>query len=1479
MQAMADFWYDVIRPIYGLLHHIRLDVQEHKQLVRGFKHPKGLDPNRDPVMVTVTALLDTGTEGGMRLIDVLSRSPQRCNQCIADYLQKTWDLRVRAGPEAVTKDPWCTLFAGVKHEIAELLSTVRPTVLQGVLIEALDRYSCISSEAYSGCAASLLTHGEDKEAVKKSLEEVMDNMLDNGTVASIFGLLALVLGPAVVQHLPLGFYQRLFSKLGFYGVDLRAVFRNRYNQVWPVQVGAPVQFFSEVLIQPATQPLANLPSGHASAIAPSRAVSTPGTGVPLASASEMSSSARATSRPPSQPVPADSQVALAASIGPSPAVNLDAVPKVNLCSTDGESEKETRPERSTSTPPPTATVSTKRRKRRKAKAIKLRATPPECLQGVNTEAYQKALQNGKFAIPHGRLLVCGKGRTGKTCLAMSLLNMLFKVVVDSTLGVELKKAVCTVEQDGDHYAWHIEKDEFHFFCLLAQKLIGDYIRDPNTNSDLSPQRNEATKSAVTSTEDDPAGSATVDTLPAVSSTSSSATEDLEKPVTPEHDKDSDGKSPATIVVEKCRSDQKTSSTDTSPTDGAHRMETHTTSLKDGDSGTEERSRNSSESTVHGLPADADIHYYSNQFLSSISTGFEEKFAELVKKFAFLEIWDFAGQELFAAVQHVLFSALRCAYLVVFDASEPLQDPHVPTMGQDGREIHIPGTAGATNFDILESWLNVISQVIGTQSKASAPLFIIGTKIDKIPAEQRGEKLEEIKHYIRSNARGKFYENCIDAILFVDNTLSGSGEQDKSVVQLRRRIIESLTKQFVYPTPLIWLPASFVLRERAKAEKVSWLSLHDVEIVVRKACEKSPQPVNIKDMLAFYHDLGHLRHYARNTKLADTVFTDVHWLTNVTSLLFCPQPKEDQEKLFREQYDLLAERGILTESLAKLLWKQHGEVEQTQRYTESQEDRDVLFNVMQEFSLLYDTKQIMAIESTGEQTRKFFVPSMVTLMLEKPIELQEAQKSPPIFLCCEERQFFPGTLFWCLLVRCLAHYCPSEDPVLYHNAAQILCYDNFHVIFQHFQRGIRVTVEQQGDAAAMVGCDDEDDGYPRSIPEMCDELLPFLEEELQDLKANGLENLKILKAVICRCSLNKKSCKRHDQPNCHELECVHFIPLIDKKKPRCPRSQVAQDESALADFWPIPMTKKSANTRTVTHTTSLLLDEPTMPGPSCIAALPQQAPEASVCTAEDYRRALRKHYAVVQSSLKVDIIGFAKRLYSEDHITKECIKEVRAMLKADRQVEAADHMYVALEDLTDAGLCFFVEDVLESQGLSELVKTFRSCPGPRKCSLNPESLHHGTTSVKSAPRVVQLRLTATDASTGMHGAEVAAVPAVVSDNGEVRSSSSSDKCEAVMTHLHQIILQQRHLDLKSSLNVEDHILDYMYEKEFISKDLKCKIAEKSSQKDQADCFLTALPGLGSAAFDHFIIALDGSETLVHRDLAQMLRKKVEEKTSE
>ena len=95
MQVMADFWYDVIRPIYGWLPAVTLSTEEKVQLLHGFKYPKIANPTNGPVFIQVTALLDSGIEGGMRLIDVLSKSPQRCNQYLAHYLRTTWDRCVR----------------------------------------------------------------------------------------------------------------------------------------------------------------------------------------------------------------------------------------------------------------------------------------------------------------------------------------------------------------------------------------------------------------------------------------------------------------------------------------------------------------------------------------------------------------------------------------------------------------------------------------------------------------------------------------------------------------------------------------------------------------------------------------------------------------------------------------------------------------------------------------------------------------------------------------------------------------------------------------------------------------------------------------------------------------------------------------------------------------------------------------------------------------------------------------------------------------------------------------------------------------------------------------------------------------------------------------------------------------------------------------------------------------------------------------
>ena len=95
MQVMADFWYDVIRPIYASLALVTLSTEEKVQLLHGFKYPKAANPTNGSVSPQITALLDSGIEGGMRLIDVLSKSPQHCNQYLAHYLRTTWDRCVR----------------------------------------------------------------------------------------------------------------------------------------------------------------------------------------------------------------------------------------------------------------------------------------------------------------------------------------------------------------------------------------------------------------------------------------------------------------------------------------------------------------------------------------------------------------------------------------------------------------------------------------------------------------------------------------------------------------------------------------------------------------------------------------------------------------------------------------------------------------------------------------------------------------------------------------------------------------------------------------------------------------------------------------------------------------------------------------------------------------------------------------------------------------------------------------------------------------------------------------------------------------------------------------------------------------------------------------------------------------------------------------------------------------------------------------
>ena len=88
---------------------------------------------------------------------------------------------------------------------------------------------------------------------------------------------------------------------------------------------------------------------------------------------------------------------------------------------------------------------------------------------------------------------------------------------------------------------------------------------------------------------------------------------------------------------------------------------------------------------------------------------------------FVDIWDFAGQDSFAAVQHMLLADLRCAYAAVFDVSLALEARADPTFCKNSEELKISGH-DVTNFDVLEGWLNIIHQVSPCMASAFGKEF-------------------------------------------------------------------------------------------------------------------------------------------------------------------------------------------------------------------------------------------------------------------------------------------------------------------------------------------------------------------------------------------------------------------------------------------------------------------------------------------------------------------------------------------------------------------------------------------------------------------------------------------------------------------------------------------------------------------------------------------------------------------------------------
>ena len=551
---------------------------------------------------------------------------------------------------------------------------------------------------------------------------------------------------------------------------------------------------------------------------------------------------------------------------------------------------------------------------------------------------------------------------------------------------------------------------------------------------------------------------------------------------------------------------------------------------------------------------------STQFMKHFR-DFQAKSAGESSTTAFINIMDFAGQEAFTVIQHMLINNRRCGHAVVFDVCKSLDAIADMTMCIDGVEHPIVNTTGKTNFDILEEWLMVLYEAGGGE----CPIYLVACKIDRIRRRDREGYKQQVRNYLWRNLKGKPYESIVDDIIFVDNTKSGNFFfADEAVTRFRDRFLSDvlMTEALSEMVPLCWLPFTVALHSLVEQRRPV-LRLGEAINLAEEigGCTTKSEAL---DLLHCHHQLGHLLHFRDNADLRQYVVVDMHWLISIVSALLVPcHDARLQHKKFRSHYALLYEKGILVESLIQHMWQTH-----CPAYANELLDGELsqlVFTLMEEFALLFSTKHTVAVNDE-EPCRKYLMPSMVTSQMEvvpARFSSDRVVYSPPLYLLAKLKKLFRKTVFWRLAVGLMLHFREEKpnasrdvEPTFYQNALRLLVDDDYWLEIQHFATGLGLTVQYDADDSAGPG---DAVSSQWSMEAVCQRTLALVEKKLDSLEESGPRSLELDRASVCPCTLGLARCTKHSTTGCSRMECQHFIRLQKGMVPRCPLADRRRQE--------------------------------------------------------------------------------------------------------------------------------------------------------------------------------------------------------------------------------------------------------------------------------------------------------------------------------
>ena len=333
--------------------------------------------------------------------------------------------------------------------------------------------------------------------------------------------------------------------------------------------------------------------------------------------------------------------------------------------------------------------------------------------------------------------------------------------------------------------------------------------------------------------------------------------------------------------------------------------------------------------------------------------------------ACLDFWDFAGQKPFQALGHMLFDDERCCFVVVFDSRKFLENAIFRDLwcDEDGKNLELE-TSSETYMANFEKWLNVITQTAGKDT----PVYVVGTHTDELRPEDCSAKAKEIEEKIWQIAKKNGFQEYLDKVFLLTNKGSGTEQEDLMLEDLREAVSKSAKDKFELEVPIKWLPFSVVARQFA-AKNLPLLSYSDACTLARAACQDDD--VEVSALLKYYQVHGPIVQYE------SSVIIDTNWLMKAVSTLFAPLATKHQDKEYRDAYEDLFDRSILSESLASHRWRNDAG---TEPLSTDKEARSVVFQLLGQWKLIYELREGGTLPATPGNDRQYLVPFLVHNLL-------------------------------------------------------------------------------------------------------------------------------------------------------------------------------------------------------------------------------------------------------------------------------------------------------------------------------------------------------------------------------------------------------------------------------------------------------------------------------------------------------------------